>query len=129
MQQFQEQRKLRAFFASRTVLIVLFLLLMGTGVMSFQALLAGKEVEREREEVEQELLDLEQRKGALSSELDELHSGRGVEYQAREKLNYRKPGEEVVIIVEGNTDKDGAVEHSNASIWESIKNWFFRIMN
>ena len=123
MQQFQEQRKLRAFFASRTVLIVLFLLLIGTGVMSFQALLAGKEVEREREEVEQELMDLEQRKGALSSELDELYSGRGVEYQAREKLNYRKPGEEVVIIVEGERTDGVGEEEQEAGILQKIWRW------
>ncbi len=123
MQHFQEQRKLRAFFASRTVLIVLFLLLIGAGVMSFQALLAGEEVEQEREEVERELIDLERRKSELSSELEDLRGGRGVEYQAREKLNYRKPGEEVVIIVEEEQAVNESGEEQEAGFFKKLLQW------
>lgn len=107
MRDFQENRRMRAFFASRTVLTVLFLFLVGMGIVSFRALEAGWEVRTEHEAVEERLRSLEEKKQMLSSELEELRSEQGIEREAREKLNYRKPGEDVVII------RDGNVEHAS----------------
>lgn len=128
MPNFQEKRQLRAFFASRTILIVLLLLLLGAGIVSFRALEAGWKVQVERAAVEERLQKLEEEKRALSSELEELRSDEGVERRARQKFNYRKPGEDVVIIKDTNIAplENGA---ANASFWEMIQQWFSGIKN
>ena len=100
MYDFQEQSRVRSFFASRTVLIVLLLLLLGMGIITFQALEAGWSAQAERAAVKEHLRDLEEQKTTLTSELEELRSQEGIEREARQKLNFRKPGEEVVIIRE-----------------------------
>ena len=124
---YQEQR-IRSFFASRPVLIVLFLLLVGMGVVSFQSLLAGRAVEEERLEVEREARNLEAKKDKLTSELEDLRSGKGIEREAREKLNFRKPGEEVVIILDNEGSVAAKENATNASLLETIKQWFRRSM-
>ena len=128
MRDFQASNRWRAFFASRAVLSVLLLFLMGVGVMSFRALEAGWEAEAERAAVRERLQELEKKKNALTSELEVLRSEEGIEREARQKLNLHKPGEEVVIIKEANTvpvENDAA----HASFWEKVKQWFSRIMN
>jgi cell division protein FtsB len=130
MREFQQQRHTRAFFASRTVLTILFLLLIGAGVASFRALLDGMEVAAERTDAEEKLQNLETEREALTSELEDLHSGQGIERAAREKLNYRKPGEEVVIILNNEYNEDQDQETDAFLLWGNLKKFFnFRIFN
>lgn len=119
----QEHQRIRSFFASRLVLICLFLLLVGMGVISFRSLLAGEEIERQRREVEEELTDLEVRKQKLTSELEDLRSGKGIEREAREKLNFRKPGEEVVIILDSKDSLQNNSEEQEAGFLWKLLRW------
>lgn len=123
METYQEHRRIRAFFASRAVLIGLFLLLMGTGIVSFQALLAGNEVKQEQQEIEQELRELQAQKEQLTSELEDLRGGQGIEREAREKLNFRKPGEEVVIIVENADANLNKEERQETGVLKRFWEW------
>lgn len=118
MREFQEKRQFREFFASRSVVLVLFLVIIGAGLASFRALVRGWEVREERQAVEQRLQELTKQKEAVSSEVEDFESGRGVEHEAREKLNLRKAGEEVVIIME-DTSTTPPVEDT------SLKGKFF----
>lgn len=124
----QDNRLLRAFFASRTVLVMLFLLLIAVGVASFRALMAGWEVEAERGEVEEEIQHLEAQKEALAGELADFHSGRGIEREAREKFNYRKPGEEVVIILENEGDVGNKPVTEQASLADLVKKFLINLI-
>lgn len=128
MRDFQEQSRMRAFFASRPVLMVLLLMLLGMGVMSFRALESGWEAEAERAAVKDRLHDLEAKKKALTSELEDLRSQEGIEREAREKLNFRKSGEEVIVIKDVNSAPVGN-NTAGASFWETVKQWFSGIMN
>lgn len=119
----QDNRLLRVFFASRTVLVILFLLLIGAGVASFRALMAGWELEAERREVEEEIQHLETEKEALVGELADFHSGRGIEREAREKFNYRKPGEEVVIILDNKESALNDAEKPAAGFFLKFLRW------
>lgn len=112
MKEYQEKRHFREFFASRSVVLVLFLVMIGAGLASFRALVRGWEVRAEREAMEQQLKELMSQKEAISSEVEDFESGRGIEYEAREKLNLRKPGEEVVIITENPSETPPAQENS-----------------
>lgn len=128
MRDFQENNHWRAFFASRAVLSVLLLLFIGMGVISFRALEAGWEAKAERAAVKEHLRELEEKKGVLTTELEDLRSQEGIEREARQKLNLRKPGEEVVIIRDANSAPVES-DTANASFWESLKKWLSRIMN
>lgn len=126
----QDNRLLRAFFASRTVLVILFLLLIGAGIASFRALMASWELEAERREVKEEIQRLEAQKEALAGELADLRNGRGIEREAREKFNYRKPGEEVVIIIDSEESSNVEEKADSFSLLDTLKKIFnFAIFN
>ncbi len=122
MRDFQEQNRWRAIFASRTMLSIILLLLLGMGVASFQALEAGWSAEAERAALKERLRELEEKKGALTTELEELRSQEGIEREARQKLNFRKAGEEVVIIKEGNGERISK-EQVEAGLFLKLLQW------
>lgn len=121
MRDFQENNRWRAFFASRAVLSILLLLFIGMGIISFRALEAGWEAEAERTAVKEHLRELEEKKGVLTTELEDLRSQEGIEREARQKLNLRKPGEEVVIIRDAKTDSTQNKDVQSSSFIKSIK--------
>ncbi|TSC73280.1 MAG: hypothetical protein G01um101470_169 [Parcubacteria group bacterium Gr01-1014_70] len=125
---YQNTNRWRAFFASRAVLTIVLLFLIGMGIISFRALEAGWAAEAERAAVKDHLRELKEKKEKLNMELEDLRTEEGIEREARQKLNFRKPGEEVVIIRDTNSI---SLEHTitNASFWETIKQLFSRIMN
>jgi cell division protein FtsB len=123
MQSFQGQRRVRAFFASRAVLAVLFLLLIGMGVASFRALVAGSAVEEQYIQLEEEITGVEEKKEALVKELEELRNGEGIEREAREKLNLRKPGEKVVIILDEADPVPIHQSEQNAGFLSRLLQW------
>lgn len=90
--------------------------LTATGVAVLFILLSlGQEVNR-RWQIEREVTRLEQEAGSLKKGVVELQHlneyFRTPDYQerlAREKLNYRAPGEEVVLIPEGEAPREGEV--------------------
>ena len=123
----QENNRWRVFFASRPVLGIMLLIIIGLGVISFHALEAGWAAKAERATAEKRLRELKEKKDALTSELENLRSEEGIEREARQKLNFRKPGEEIVIIRDTNTvlpESDAA----SSSFWKTVTQWFFGLM-
>lgn len=122
MRDYQERRKLRSFFASRFVLIVLFILALGAGVVSLQALARSWEAKDERIEADVRLQNLVKKRDEAKEELEDLDTSYGVEREARGKLNLRKPGEEIVILKEEVREaEDPSV---SASPWVRFKRMF-----
>lgn len=122
MRDFQEQSRWRAVFASRTMLSVMLFFLIGMGVISFHALEAGWEAETKREEVKERLRGVEEKKDVLTSELEELRGEEGVEREARQKLNFRKQGEEIIIIRDINEEHQNK-ETSKAGLFLQVLQW------
>jgi len=112
MQDYQERRNIRRFFASRFMLVVLFALVILVGVASLRSLARSWEADQERQQATERLRDTLQKKADVSREAIQMQSGYGVEREARDKLNLRKPGEEVVIIQDSPASSNAA---SNAS--------------
>ncbi len=112
---------MRVFFASRAVLTVLFLALVALGVVTLRALMRGWEAAAARAEAERRVGDLTNQQRALSQEIEDFKTGRGVEREAREKLNLRKLGEEVVIIQEKPRDAGGGrAPEDTAPLWDRL---------
>ncbi len=64
---------------------------------------------------EREVQDLERR-------LSDLNSSEGIEREARATMNLKKPGEEVIVIVDDNNKEKKEIP-AQASVWERIKQW------
>ena len=56
------------------------------------------EIDREIAELEIQSKELEHKNSSLKQVLDYMQSDQFVEHEARTKLNYKKPGEQVVVI-------------------------------
>lgn len=124
MNNFQQNHRVRAFFASRAGMTILFLFLVGMGIVSFRALEAGWEARAERAAVEERLEKLEEDKNMLIKELEDLNSQEGIEREARQKLNFRKPGEEVVIIVDSEENGRAEEKAESFSLQGALKKVF-----
>ena len=122
MQDYQERRQLRKFFASRFVLAILFVLTLGAGIASLQALARSWEAGAERARAQERLQGTLQKKDASASQAVQMQNGYGIEREARDKLNLRKPGEEVVIIRDELATATSAADSEQSS-------WFTRMVD
>ncbi len=87
----------------------------GAVKMAVQAFSLYKEVKEDQGKVEQ----LTQKKAELEAYIAELQSREAVEREAKNRLNLKLPGEEVVVVVpEEGSNGTGSTEKS---IWEKIK--------
>jgi len=75
-----------------------------------------RSIDKEIKELEQQVVDLEGKNSSLKQVLDYMQSEQFVEKEARTKLNYKKPGEEVAVIE--NRDGTTAVVSSTESIFD-----------
>lgn len=124
MQRYQVQGgRLRAFFASRAVMAALFLIVLGVGVAAARALVGSSVARKEREQAEERLQGLTLKKETLQKEVQDFTTGHGVEREARDKLNLRKPGEEVVIIL------DPANGAASATVEAEGQGMFWRLLH
>lgn len=85
------------------ILLFLFVILLGKSVWGvYQKSRISTEARRS---AETELSALESRKESLSTELEDLKTGVGVEKAIRERYQVAKPGESVIIIVDEKDKK------------------------
>jgi cell division protein FtsB len=70
-------------------------------------------IDKEIAELEQQVSSFENKNSSLRQVLDYMQSEQFVEEEARSKLNYKKPGEQVVVI-EGLPSESGATASASA---------------
>lgn len=78
---------------------------------------------RESEEVNQKIAELRQKKAQLEAYVEELQTKEAVERRAKERLNLKKPGEEVVVVMPPEK-KEEPQTHEATTTWEKIKEFF-----
>ena len=80
------------------------------------------------EKMEQELADMERKKAVLESEAAKIGTESGLEEEIREKFSVKKPGEEVLTIMDKSPGDDkinsGEDKGFFGKIWEFVKNIF-----
>lgn len=107
MRDYQRKRKIREALYSRPVLaaLVLFTVLIGKAAWDMY----GKERESERqlEVVESELAVLVARENLLQDDLTRLKTPEGIEAEIRAQFQVAKPGEQMVVLVEGRSAAQG----------------------
>jgi cell division protein FtsB len=80
-----------------------------------------------RETSEKELGSIMERKAFVEAEISKLKTAPGMEEEIRRKFSVARPGEEVVVIIEGTKEAPVPVDESFfQSIWEKAKGIFTR---
>lgn len=100
MKDIQEQRVLQHLMGSWLVCLALFLITGWLAMGLREAYKEAREARARKEEMEAQTARLEARGEKLKRLLEGFSRGEGIEKEAREKLFFKKPEEEVVIIVE-----------------------------
>ena len=129
MREFQEKRKIRSFFYSKKMVI---LLLLVTALLSFSTIkvyLKSRNALSKNEEAKKELADLEKRKAELEKDVSRLNTASGLEEEIRKNFNVQKPGEKVLVIVDKNAENVKIETGNNLSdffskIWGWVKEKF-----
>ena len=75
-------------------------------------------------EMTQQIEQLKVKKQELEAELAELKTKEAVEREAKERLNMKKTGEEVVVVVPEKKDDETRVQPK--SLWAKIASFFSR---
>lgn len=100
MRDIQERRVLQHFTGSRLVCLVLLLIVGWLAMGAVEAYKGARDARARKEKVEAQTARLQTRGEELKRLLEGFLRGEGIEKEAREKLFFKKPEEEAVIIVE-----------------------------
>ena len=123
MLEFQEKRKIKRFFYSKVVLvcllILIFLLLKMVWSVYEKQALTKDNLAKTATSFE----GLQEREKMLSSSIDKLKTDSGIEQEIREKYGLVKPGEEVIVIVDGEDSTSSEPASSEISFWQKVKDW------
>lgn len=99
---------------------LLFLMLI-VGYASFETVQQTMSLRKESRDTDKQIQDLTAKKKELEARLEELKTAEATEKTAKERLNLKKIGENVVVVVpEGNKNQSG----SSTTIWMKIKKFF-----
>lgn len=123
MHEFQQKQKMRRILYSRNSLVVVaiitVLFLRGAwGVWQKQ-----KESEAKLAETEAALVAAQNRQTTLTANIDRLNTQEGMEHEIRERFSVKKPGEDVILVVEPEQATTGEAFESK-STWSKISAWF-----
>ncbi len=102
---FQQKRKINAFFESRAIQVVLLILTFFVLLSAYNRYLIAREMADRRSAVESEISSLEQRKENLESEVKYLSNERGIEAEMRRQFDITREGEQVIIILDGENEQ------------------------
>jgi cell division protein FtsB len=104
---FHQKRKMKTVFGSRftqTILIILsFFIIMSAG----NRYMIAREMADRRSAAEVEIQALQDRRETLEAEVQYLSNERGIEAEMRRQFDIAREGEQVVIIIEDETEAVG----------------------
>lgn len=127
MLDFKEKRKMKTILYSRVTIVLLgiflaFLLHSVWGVYQ-----KAKVAYESKSRVDADFSELKDREGALLHSIESLKTDRGIESEIRGKFGVVKSGEEVVVIVDSdseNTMDSGQKAGISGNLWQKLKGFF-----
>jgi len=135
MNEFRQKRdfnkKIFSPISVAVALIIAIILIIST----FKIYIKSRNVQTKNDKMAQELADVEKRKAALEAEAAKISTESGLEEEIRDKFSVKKPGEEVLTIMEKRPEGDkinsgenqgffGNLPRFLRGIWEFVKNIF-----
>lgn len=120
---FHQKRKIRAIVNSRFTQGIILLLALWVGWSAYVRYDIAMEMSQRRAVAEQQAAALEARREALAEQVEYLSGERGVEAEMRRQFDVALPGEQVVVIVEEETDEPEVLPLSVSTTTEPQK-WY-----
>ncbi len=122
MNEFQRKKRLHRMLYSKvsiTLLAILTILIIRGSIAVVQK---ERQSRKNLEKVEAELIVAKEREKTLEEDIKTLSTPTGIESEIRSKYNVRKEGEDVIIVVEPESQEDSSSTES--SFWSKIRDWF-----
>lgn len=128
MRRFQEKRRWKIIIFSPWLIIGLFIVAILLSISTIGVYLKSRSAVEKNEAVKAQIAELEKRKQDLEGELEVLKTESGLEQEIREKFNVKKPGEEILVIVD-KPDENAKINSSGfdnklQKIWQMLKEIF-----
>jgi len=123
------RQKIKKRLYSRTVQIILLIILILLTRSTFNVYKRQQEARKTFEKTYQELVDLQNSHNLLEEKNKELESERGRDREIREKFDVVKEGEAVVVIVQGKDLTPTNTPQEETSIWNKIWSGFSGLFN
>lgn len=123
---FYQRRKLKTALAAPITRIILFILVIMMSWSAFTRFQIARDMEGRRENAERELNDLRAQKEALDKQVQYLKDDRGIEAEMRRQFDVALDNEQVVVIVEPETDETNGMDSTYKKIEEPAWYEFWR---
>lgn len=128
MREFRQKKDFNKKLFSPVSLVILSIIAVIILISTFKIYIKGRNVQLKNERMAQEIADLEKRKAVLEEETAKIGTENGLEEEIREKFSVKKPGEEVITIMDKKPE-DGKINAGEgrgffAKIWWFIKGVF-----
>jgi len=120
---FYQKRKLRSVINSRYFQGVILGLALWVGYSAYVRFDIAMEMLDRRQVASEQATALEIRKKALEEKVEYLSSERGLEAEMRRQFDVALPGEQVVVIVEGESDRN-EVQPLSTSTSQDEPKWY-----
>ena len=129
---FHEKRKIRTIMYSKMSIVLLFFLAFFIGMSAYERYSVEREMAARLEARHNELESLKQRAAVLESDVEHLQNERGIEEELRSRFDVAKEGEQIVIILEDEEEKEVHTEtekktqgtqETNGAWWDMLKFW------
>jgi cell division protein FtsB len=122
MLKFYEKRSWRAAVKTWWFVGVLGVICLLLAVVVFNRYTIEREMAARRIEAEERIAELQERKEAIEDKVEYLGSERGIEAEMRRNFDVAQPGEQVVIILDEETDE--SVVEPLSSVVEDTPPWY-----
>ena len=130
---FHEKRKIRTIVYSKVSIGIILCLTVFLGISVFERFTVEREMAGKLEDKKQELETLKLRAEALESDVEHLKNERGIEEELRSRFDVVKEGEQVVVILDGENNREQKLPTSTSltetnkktvkSFWSVLKFW------
>jgi cell division protein FtsB len=123
---FYQRRKLKTALAAPITRITLFILVVMMSWSAFTRYQIAKDMEGRRESAQRELNELKAQKSSLEGQVQYLKDDRGIEAEMRRQFDVALDNEQVVVIVEPETDETNPADSTYKKIEEPAWYEFWR---
>jgi cell division protein FtsB len=117
---FQQKRQVKKVIYSKVFLVILFISVIFLGRATYNIYNKSKLSSKSYNETKKDYESLKARKDMLDSEINRLKTDSGMEEEIRSKFNVAKPGETVVVVIDGSSSTSTNANNSKGGFWSSF---------
>ncbi len=116
---FQQKKKINKFLYSKVTLVIFFIIIIFLAKATYNIYQKYKLNAENYDTVKKQYDSLNERKDMLNSEIERLKTDTGVEEEIRSRFNVAKPGETVVVVINGSSS-GSSTSSQNKGFWASF---------